>query len=40
VIIPIARHGDLFAGLLLYLVATIVLAMVFSRFFAPGPAKK
>ena len=33
VIIPISRHGDLFAGLLLYLVATIVLAMVFSRFF-------
>ena len=40
VIIPISRHGDLFAGLLLYLVATIVLAMVFSRFFSLGPAKK
>jgi hypothetical protein len=31
VIIPISRHGDLFAGLLLYLVATIVLAMIFKK---------
>ena len=31
VIIPISRHGDLFAGLLLYIVATIVLAMIFKK---------
>lgn len=31
VIIPISRHGDLWAGLLLYAVATLVLAVVFKR---------
>lgn len=31
VIIPISRHGDLYAGLLLYLVAAIVLGMLFKR---------
>lgn len=34
VLIPISRHGDLYAGLLLYIVATIVLAMVFRRVLA------
>ena len=34
VIIPISRHGDLFAGLLLYIVATIVLAMIFKKIMA------
>lgn len=34
VIIPISRHGDLFAGLLLYLVASIVLAILFKRLLA------
>lgn len=34
VIIPISRHGDIFAGLLLYLVATIVLAIVFRKLLA------
>ena len=34
VIIPISRHGDLFAGLLLYIVATIVLAMIFKKVMA------
>jgi peptidoglycan/LPS O-acetylase OafA/YrhL len=40
VIIPISRHGDIYAGLILYLVATIVLAMVFSRFFARSGEKR
>ena len=31
VIIPISRHGDLYAGLILYPVAAIVLALIFSR---------
>lgn len=31
VIIPISRHGDVYAGLLLYLVATIVLAVIFKH---------
>lgn len=31
VIIPISRHGDLYAGLLLYLVATLVLAVIFQH---------
>lgn len=31
VIIPISRHGELFAGLLLYIVATLVLAVMFKR---------
>lgn len=31
VIIPISRHGELYAGLLLYLVATLVLAIVFKH---------
>jgi hypothetical protein len=34
VIIPISRHGDLFAGLLLYLVASIVLAILFKKLLA------
>lgn len=31
VIIPISRRGDIFAGLLLYIVATIILAIVFKH---------
>ena len=34
VIIPISRHGDLFAGLLLYIGATIVLAIIFKKVMA------
>lgn len=34
IIIPISRHGDTYAGLLLYLVATIVLAILFQRLIA------
>lgn len=34
VIIPISRHDDLFAGLLLYTVATIVLAIIFKKVMA------
>ena len=34
VIIPISRHGDLFAGLLLYLVTTIILAILFKKVMA------
>ena len=34
VIIPISRHGEIFAGLLLYIVATIVLAMIFRKILA------
>lgn len=34
VIIPISRHGEIFAGLLLYLVATLVLAVVFKKLLA------
>ena len=34
VIIPISRHGEVFAGLLLYIVATIVLAMIFRKILA------
>lgn len=31
VLIPISHHRDLFAGLLLYIVATLVLAVIFKR---------
>ena len=31
VLIPISHHRDLFAGLLLYIVATLVLAVMFKR---------
>ena len=31
VLIPISRHDDLYAGLLLYILATIFLAILFSR---------
>lgn len=31
IIIPISRHGDVYAGLVLYLVATIVLAILFQH---------
>ena len=34
VIIPISRHDDLFAGLLLYTVATIVFAIIFKKVMA------
>ena len=31
VIIPISRHGEIYAGLLLYIVATIILAIIFRK---------
>lgn len=37
VLIPIARHGDVYAALLLYIAATIVLAMVFKAVTALTP---
>lgn len=30
IFIPISRHGDLLDGLAIYIVATIVLAMIFN----------
>lgn len=40
VIIPISRHGDIFAGLLLYIVATIVLAILFKKLLAVVSAER
>lgn len=31
IFIPISRHGDIYTGLLMYVVATIVLSMIFKR---------
>lgn len=36
IFIPISRHGDIYTGLLMYIVATIVLAILFK---APRPPK-
>lgn len=34
VLIPISRHGDVFAGLILYIVVTIILAILFKKIIA------
>lgn len=34
VLIPISRHGDLYAGMLLYFCATIIIAILFQRIIA------
>ena len=34
VLIPIAHSGDIYAGLLLYLVATVMLSLLFRRLIA------
>jgi len=40
ILIPISRQGDLYAGLILYLVATIILAILFKHLIAIVSSKK
>lgn len=39
VLIPISRRGDVFAGLLLYIVATIILALFFKKMMQKEPTR-
>lgn len=40
IFIPISRHGDIYTGLLLYIIASLCLAWLFKKFMDQIPSPK